>query len=73
MAQPDPTNESSGMYLWCELCGVVYSKAAWVAANNTCPNCGASLVYARPWEEIRELNPHYPVTPIEGQEYPLYG
>ena len=73
MALDDPIDESFGEYIWCELCGHVYSRSAWAAANNTCPNCGASLTYARPWEEIRQLNPQYPITPIEGKEYALYG
>lgn len=62
-----------GKYLWCDVCGYVYSATAWAAAHNTCPNCGASLMNARPWEEIRQLNPAYPVTPMEGTEYALYG
>ena len=60
-----------GKYIWCELCGSVYSITAWAAAHNTCPNCGASLEYARPWEEVRQLNPRYPEIPIEGTEYVL--
>lgn len=68
-----PLEEEFGAYIWCELCGSVYSTAAWAAANNTCPNCGASLIHARPWEEIRQLNPKYPAIPIEGKEYALYG
>ncbi len=73
MAQSDPPAEPDDRYLWCELCGVANRQAAWVDAGNRCPNCGAGLVYARPWEEIRALNPHYPATPSAGQEYPLYG
>ncbi|MHB9131787.1 MAG: hypothetical protein ACYDBB_11950 [Armatimonadota bacterium] len=73
MGSENPIDESFGDYLWCELCGHVYSRAAWAAANNRCPNCGASLINARPWEEIRQLNPQYPVTPVEGKEYALYG
>ncbi len=65
--------ETFGQYIWCELCGFVYSTIAWAAAHNTCPNCGAGLMNARPWEEIRQLNPRYPVTPIEGAQYALYG
>ena len=71
MALDNSHDEESGQYLWCELCGVVYSTAAWAAADNTCPHCGANLIYARPWEEIRAHNPRYPVTPIEGKEYAL--
>ncbi len=65
--------EEFGAYIWCELCGFVFSTAAWVAANNTCPHCGATLINARPWEAIQQRNPNYPVTPIEGKEYALYG
>lgn len=70
----DQTPEATaGKYLWCELCGVVYSAAAWAAADDTCPNCGARMVHARPWEEIRHLNPTYPANPRDGDEYALYG
>jgi hypothetical protein len=73
MARDDAREETPPAYLWCELCNCVYSAAAWAAAHNTCPNCGAELINARPWEEIRQLNPAYPVTPIEGAVYGLYG
>jgi rubredoxin len=73
MGSNSPLEGSFGKYIWCELCGHVYSAAAWGAADDTCPNCGASIANARPWEEIRQRNPQYPVTPIEGKEYALYG
>ncbi len=60
-------------YYWCELCGHVYRRTTWEANGNRCPNCGADLQYAHPWEEIRALNPRYPATPVVGREYTMYG
>jgi len=73
MEQEHPIDESFGEYLWCELCGYVYRKTAWAAANDTCPHCGAPLINARAWEEIVQRNPRYPSTPIEGKKYALFG
>ena len=41
---------SFGDYIWCELCGYAYSRAAWVAAHTTCPNCGGS--HTRMYEDV---------------------
>lgn len=73
MESNTPIDASFGAFLWCELCGYVYGRSAWEAANATCPNCGATLVNARPWDDVRALNPQYPATPIEGKKYALYG
>lgn len=72
MEHEQPLEEEFGQFIWCELCGFVYSTAAWAAAKNTCPHCGASLANARPWEEIRQINLQYPVTPVEATQYALY-
>ncbi len=53
MEHDNPLAAEFGQYIWCELCGTVYTSAAWAANGNACPNCGATLVYAHPWEEIR--------------------
>jgi Zn finger protein HypA/HybF involved in hydrogenase expression len=58
-------------YLWCELCGHAYTEAAWTAAGNRCPNCGAPLINARPWDELRAAHPEYPTVPVEGREYAM--
>lgn len=73
MDQNNPLEAEFGQYIWCELCGTAYASAAWAANGNTCPNCGATLVYAHPWEEIRRNNPRYPEIPVQGKEYALYG
>ena len=71
----EPNNalaDEFGAYIWCELCGYVYRTHAWAANHNKCPNCGAPLIYAHPWDELRQLNPRNPETPVEGKEYALY-
>ena len=73
MQPGNPLEAEFGRYIWCELCGTVYSSAAWAEQGNTCPNCGATLDYAHPWEEIRQGNPQYPETPVEGRQYAQYG
>ncbi len=56
--KPDKTlDEQFGEYIWCDLCGFVYSAAAWAAVNNTCPNCGAGLMNARPWAKNSATQP----------------
>jgi hypothetical protein len=59
-------------HTWCSLCERTYPTGRWIARDWSCPaGCGAIALDALPWEEILEINPDYPVEPIEGKHYLL--
>lgn len=65
------THASHGPYSWCSLCERVNLTQTWVTKGWRCPTpgCAALAVHARPWYQVRQLQPRYPETPEVGKRY----
>jgi len=67
-----------GEFTWCLHCECAYRTELWVKNDWDCPDkeCNGNALDAFPWgcdHWPMNRNPDYPVVPIEGKRYPLYG
>jgi hypothetical protein len=59
-----------GEYTWCSACEQAHRTGRWEARGWDCPaGCGGTALDALPWEYVRDVNPHYPMVPSEGDHY----
>ena len=67
----NPVNgREHGEHTWCSQCEQVHSSRRWEARGWFCPaGCGGTALDALPWEFVRQVNPDYPETPLEGRHY----
>jgi hypothetical protein len=76
------TDLKLGDWVWCLHCERVYRYGEYRPVSSAefgnlqlCPfdDCDGSPFDLVEWEWVRESNPDYPVVPVWGEWYPLYG
>jgi len=72
------TGETHGEFTWCLHCEQAYKTEFWVKNGWDCPKkkCNGDIVDAFSWHPDHwpmSVNPDYPLIPVEGTYYPLYG
>lgn len=62
-------------FIWCLHCEMANRRDAWVENDEYCPEegCDGSFLDGWNWDDLRKKHSDYPVIPIGGKKYPLYG
>lgn len=58
-----------GEYTWCSACQRAERTEEWDRGIWVCPHCQGIARDGRPWEDVRNVCPTYPLTPTRQETY----